>query len=173
MFQNIIFIGGIHGVGKGTLCSKVREVFEIEYLSASELIKWAELNSDPKNKLVTDIPSMQDRLIQELHHRVEPNRKYILDGHFCLFDRYGNVDQVPFSTFFQIDPILITVVIAEPEAIVQRLNDRDSKFYDLQMIRHMQDEEISYGKSVSRRLNRPFLVVEGDEQVLVEVINNI
>lgn len=173
MFQNIIFLGGIHGVGKGTLCSKVKKVLEIEHLSASELLKWAEVNADSKNKLVADIPSMQDRLILGLHQRVEQNRKYLLDGHFCLFDSQGKVEHVPFDTFSKIDPILISVLIAEPEAIVQRLTERDRKAYDLQLIRQMQEEEITYGKWVADQLKKPFLVMEEDEQILVDAINKI
>jgi adenylate kinase len=173
MFKNIIFIGGIHGVGKGTICSKVKEVLEIEHLSASELLKWNEVNEDPKNKLVADIPSMQDRLIMGLRERVEPNRKYLLDGHFCLFDGKGKVEHVPFDTFSKIDPILISVLTAEPEAIVRRLTERDSKAYDLQLIRQMQEEEITYGKWVAGKLNKPFLVMEGDEQVFIDAINEI
>ena len=173
MYGNIIFLGGIHGVGKGTLCFKVKELLDIEHLSASELLKWAELNADPKNKLVADIPSMQDRLILGLHQRVEPNRKYLLDGHFCLFDSKGKVEHVPFDTFSKIDPILISVLRAEPEAIVQRLTERDSKAYDLQLIRQMQEEEITYGKYVADQLKKPFLVMEEDEQILVDAINKI
>lgn len=149
MNRKIIFLGGIHGVGKGTLCSKVKEVLEIEHLSASELLRWAEVTADPKSKLVVDIPSMQDRLILGLNQRVEPSRKYLLDGHFCLFDSKGKVEHVPFATFSKIDPILISVLNAEPEAIVQRLTERDGKAYDLQLIRQMQEEEITYGKWVA------------------------
>lgn len=171
MFQNIIFLGGIHGAGKGTLCSKVKEVLDIEHLSASELLRWTEVNTDPKNKLVADIPSMQDRLILGLHQRVEPNRKYLLDGHFCLFDSQGKLEYVPFDTFSQIDPILISVLTAEPETIIQRLTERDGKAYDIQLIRQMQEEEITYGKWVAGKLNKPFLLMEGEEQVLIDAIN--
>ncbi|GAA0878972.1 hypothetical protein GCM10009119_19400 [Algoriphagus jejuensis] len=173
MFNNIIFLGGIHGVGKGTFCSKVKELLDIEHLSASELLRWAEVNAEPRNKLVADIPSMQGRLILGLHQRVEPTRKYLLDGHFCLFDSKGKVELVPFDTFSKIDPILISVLTAEPEAIVRRLTERDGKAYDLQVIRQMQEEEITYGKWVAGKLNKPFLVMERDEQVLVDAINTI
>ena len=37
--KNIIFIGGIHGVGKGTLCEKVCNDLNIRHLSASEVLK--------------------------------------------------------------------------------------------------------------------------------------
>lgn len=37
--SNIIFIAGIHGVGKSTLCKKLSSRYNIEHYSASELIK--------------------------------------------------------------------------------------------------------------------------------------
>jgi adenylate kinase len=55
MFKNIFFIGGIHGVGKSTICQQVCREMNIEYLSASELLKWGEINDDVKNKNVEDI----------------------------------------------------------------------------------------------------------------------
>ncbi|MGX7835966.1 AAA family ATPase, partial [Campylobacter fetus subsp. venerealis] len=74
MFKNITFLGGIHGVGKGTLCSKIKKQLDIEHLTASELLNWKEVNEDPKNKLVADIPDMQDRLIHSLRLKVEQGR---------------------------------------------------------------------------------------------------
>ncbi len=172
MFKNIFFLGGIHGVGKGTLCTSIKNQLEIEHLTASELLKWDEVNVDPKNKLVVDIPSMQNRLILGLHQRVKPDRKYLLDGHFCLFDSLGKVEHVPFSTFSKIDPVLISVLTAKPEIIVKRLSERDDKPYDLQIIHHMQEEEIAYAKSIANQLDVPFLLIDADSQVLVDLIKD-
>lgn len=173
MYGNIIFLGGIHGVGKGTLCSKIKKEVEIEHLTASELLKWIEVNTDPKNKLVADIPSMQDRLIAGLHQKVEPGRKFLLDGHFCLFDNVGNVEHVPFTTFSKINPVLISVLTEEPEIIVQRLSERDGRSYELKLIRQMQKEEITYGKWVANQLKISFLPLKADYQILVDAIKKI
>lgn len=35
----LIFIAGVHGVGKGYLCSFAKEELEVNHISASELIK--------------------------------------------------------------------------------------------------------------------------------------
>ena len=60
--KNIIFIGGIHGVGKGTLCEKVCNELNLQHLSASEVLKWEEI-SEKENKLVNDFTLTQNRLI--------------------------------------------------------------------------------------------------------------
>ena len=173
MVDNIIFLGGIHGVGKGTLCSKIKDQHDIEHLTASELLKWTEVNEDPKNKMVTDIQNMQDRLIHGLKLRVEEGRKYLLDGHFCLFDSQGSVNRVPFSTFSGINPIFISVLVTDPEIIVQRLTARDGKPYELKVIQQMQQEEVTYGKWVADQLCTPFLLVEKDIQPLVNAISQL
>jgi len=35
MLDNITFIGGIHGVGKSTICRQICDEIKLEYLSAS------------------------------------------------------------------------------------------------------------------------------------------
>ncbi|WP_339880564.1 ATP-binding protein [uncultured Algoriphagus sp.] len=173
MSSSIIFIGGIHGVGKGTLCSKIKDQLDVEHLIASELLKWTEVNKDPKNKLVADIQDMQDRLIHELKLRMEQGRKYLLDGHFCLFDSQGIVNRVPFATFSGINPVLVSVLITDPEIIVKRLTARDGKPYELKVIQQMQQEEVTYGKCVADQLGKPFLLVEKDVQPLVNAISQL
>ena len=39
----IIFIGGIHGVGKGTICKEIASKTDIIHITASEIIKWNEI----------------------------------------------------------------------------------------------------------------------------------
>ena len=171
MHNNIIFIGGIHGSGKGTICTRICQKLNIEHLTASEILNWSEISSNVGNKFVTNIPSTQHRLILGLKNRILPNKKYILDGHFCLFNSEGEVENIQFETFFIIDPILVSVVICDPTVIVQRLNFRDGKFYDLELIAQMQTNEIEYGSDVAKKLNKPFIIVEKDESLLIQAIN--
>ncbi|MDG1730294.1 MAG: AAA family ATPase [Algibacter sp.] len=39
MIDNIIFAGGIHGAGKGTICKELSQSFKFNHLSASEVLK--------------------------------------------------------------------------------------------------------------------------------------
>jgi len=49
--RNIIFIGGIHGSGKGVICENIVENSNLIHLTASEVLKWHELSSQA-NKVV-------------------------------------------------------------------------------------------------------------------------
>ena len=66
MKNDIIFIGGIHGVGKGTLCERIESELGIVHLSASEVLKWKDFNVDSSDKRVADIDATQDRLLKNL-----------------------------------------------------------------------------------------------------------
>ncbi|MBK7669563.1 MAG: AAA family ATPase [Sphingobacteriaceae bacterium] len=89
MLENISFVGGIHGVGKSTICKSICGKFNINYLSASEVLKWSKLNTDIKNKKVDDISFTQDLLINGLNEQVNKSEHYILAGHYCLFNKMG------------------------------------------------------------------------------------
>ena len=60
--KNIIFIGGIHGVGKGTVCKEIASKTDLIHITASEILKWNEISSSD-NKFVNNISSTQERLI--------------------------------------------------------------------------------------------------------------
>ena len=61
--KQIVFIGGIHGVGKGTLCREIEKVIQVETISASDLLKWNEVSKEFGNKAVTNI---NDKALQQL-----------------------------------------------------------------------------------------------------------
>ncbi len=153
LFSNISFIGGIHGVGKSTICKTLCTDLYIQYLSASEVLKWAEMNEDIKNKKVQDIPLTQDRLINGLIKRVEKKYQYLLDGHYCLLDKTDKVVRVPFATFEAINPASLHLIIGDVAEIKARLELRDHRAYDLNLLKNMQDQEIDYAKELSKKLN--------------------
>jgi len=101
--KNIIFIGGIHGVGKGTLCEKVCNDLNLLHLSASEVLKWEEI-SEKDNKLVKDFTLTQNRLITNLQQIVKENERYVLDGHYCLLNNDNVPKKIDFDTFKSIHP---------------------------------------------------------------------
>lgn len=163
MFQNIVFIGGIHGAGKGTVCSEVCSGFNLHHLSASEVLKWSQVSKDANNKLVSNIQNTQSRLIDGLKNTVKADERYILDGHFCLLDSMGIVRPIPVDVFSSIAPVLFAVVICDAELIAKRLIKRDSKVYDVDTLRDMQEQEVEYGKKLANILNKPFVEIPYDD----------
>lgn len=150
MFHQIAFIGGIHGVGKSTICKHICRELNLEYLSASELLKWKDINEDAKNKKVKDIPDTQNRLILALTHRVQQDKNYLLDGHYCLLNSNDEVVNIPLDTFEKINPFSLNIILGNVAEIKKRLEMRDNKLYDYALLERLQNEELSYAKHLSK-----------------------
>lgn len=150
--NRIAFIGGIHGVGKSTICRHICNELNLEYLSASELLKWKDINEDAKNKKVKDIPDTQNRLILGLKDTVQIGKYYLLDGHYCLLNSNNEVVNVPLETFKTINPFSLNLILGEISEIKKRLETRDKKPYDYAFLENLQREELTYAKHLSKTL---------------------
>ncbi len=149
----LIFVGGIHGVGKSTLCARICSEFGIQYLLASRLIKDIKNDLSEISKRVGNIDQNQNYLIAGLKKIVVSNKWYILDGHFTLFDSHGYIQAVPYSTFHDIVPAALIVLSDEPDSIRKRLLKRDGIDYDVNVLTTMQDSEIKHARLIGARLN--------------------
>lgn len=169
MFNGVTFIGGIHGVGKSTVCQNICHELNMEYLSASELLKWREINEDSSNKKVKDIPDTQNRLIGGLRNTVQKGKFYLLDGHYCLLNSNNEVINIPLDTFRQINPIALNIIIGDITEIKKRLEMRDNKSYDFNLLDHLQNSELTYAKSLSKILGLPLNI--GTQNDYAEMIS--
>ena len=109
----MIFVSGVHGVGKDYFSKRMEKILGIKSYSASELIeKYGNLNFN-SNKRTTNINGNQHYLIQAIKSGNLP-REYILNGHFCLLNSNGEVEKVPINTFYQLNPSKIILAINNP-----------------------------------------------------------
>jgi adenylate kinase len=172
MTNNIIFIGGIHGVGKGTICQKLSERYNFIHISASEVLKWEEI-SEKENKNVKNFQSTQERLIYGLNEIIKPDKKYLLDGHFCLLNSEGFPESIPEVTFSDINPSAIVIITCDLKTILNRLQNRDSRLYDITILRKMQKLELESAEKISLKLNLPFFNIESsDDESLQDFLTN-
>lgn len=168
--DNLVFIGGIHGVGKSTICKKICVETNLIHITASDVLKWDEL-SKPDNKKAINIKDTQERLIGGLN-RIIDNRTYLLDGHFCLFNAKGEVERIPKETFEKINPMLVAIVIDDVEQIQERINKKDNRLYDIETLEKMQITEIEYSKYIALVLNVPLIEIKnGNYQPLKNYYN--
>jgi len=168
--KNIIFIGGIHGVGKGTICKEIALKTDLIHFTASQILKWEEI-SDSDNKLVKNITSTQDRLLKGLKNLIKKDKKYLLDGHFCLLNSNEIPSRIDEDTFDQINPKVIAIVIDDVERIVKRLEARDGKIYDIKILNELQKIEIEYAKYLSDKYSIPYIEIkDGNYTQLMEII---
>ena len=175
MEHKIIFIGGVHGVGKTFLCNTVREELDIDHYSASDLIKKVKNVKFPTNKHIKGIGGNQNALIIALDKYINSETVCLLDGHFCLLDNQGEVVEVPMAIFSSLSPIAIIVLNDEPSSIYARIKDRDGEVAGVDGITKFQESEIKYSKLVSETLGAPYLLANPttEAEVIKDFIRNV
>lgn len=157
MQRKIIFVGGVHGVGKTTLCNSLCSKFNVIHHSASDLISKLKQIDLPSNKRVDNIDGNQDTLITAINEYLEFDKHYLLDGHFCLLDQDKRVTKIPLSTYTAISPMAVLLLYDDPRNIYARLKERDKERYQMDLLISFQQEEILYSESVASGLNIPYL----------------
>ena len=65
--NGVIFVAGVYGVGKSTLCEKLSKELSIPFYSASDLISKVNGESYGTNKVVKDKSQNQDILADVIH----------------------------------------------------------------------------------------------------------
>lgn len=159
--KSIHFIGGIHGVGKGTICRGINQSLGITTISASTLLKWDQVSESPENKSVKDIPDTQNRLIKGIQNL--ENGIYLIDGHFTLFDAYYNITKIELEVFQAMSLFSLALVLNDPIVIAERLSQRDGMNYDYRLLQKMQNAEAEQAEFMSSKLKVPLFVIKNGE----------
>jgi adenylate kinase len=161
----MLFISGIHGVGKSYFCDKVKADLGIATFSASRLISERKHAGFSSDKLIPDINKNQPYLlaaVQELN-ATDPN--YLLDGHFCLLNGEGKVTRIPKETFAVLKPDAIVLLTEKPDVIAVRRKQRDNIDHNVDKIKRFQDEEAAYAAEVAETLGIPIKVSAGADDL--------
>lgn len=146
-----LFVGGLHGVGKSTLCDSTFAPAGYHCVTASSLIRLAKTHSD-HGKLVDDISDNQAALLKQLELEKETRRHLLLDGHFCLLNGQGVVEPIDIDVFKAMAPSALLLVKCDPQVVAARLNNRDGKNWSPEMLRDFQEEEENHAVRVSEAL---------------------
>lgn len=171
----MIFIGGVHGVGKTFFCNKVSEKIEIPHFSSSELIAKQKSELFGPDKRVVDTDGNQDYLINALQYLNINNNKFLLDGHFCLLNKKGDIVKLPKETFSRLSPSIIIILTDSSEVISQRLYKRDNKNYSIDLLDRFQKTELNYANEISIKQNIPIYNFKNGEPIedLITFIKNV
>lgn len=158
-----VFVSGVHGVGKTTICSKVAREFGWRHETASGIIKREKASAILDNsKVVQDVNGNQRLLVRGLSKIASGlDVKMILDGHFTLKNKEGDYESVDQSVFAALNIDAFILIIDEPQAILRRINDRDgnSEHSILSVIKH-QEAELSHARNLAVGLSKPLKIVE-------------
>jgi len=152
--KKIVFIAGIHGVGKTTFCKKIQKDVAIKHYSCSTLIKE---NSDyiETSKAIDKAERNQLVLIEALNQISD--EKLLLDGHFCLIDKSNSVLRLDDSVFESLNLSAIVVLTCDVETIYNRLQERDGATFNIELLQELQDGELEMAVKISSKLKIPLI----------------
>lgn len=170
----VVFVAGVHGVGKTYLCERFAAQNGIMHSSASSLIR-SELKSAnwESNKLVSDIDANQVALTKAVNRLTENHVKLLLDGHFVLKGPDGLLIEVDENTFKELSLSAIALIEAAPDTVRDRLlsRDKNSEAGDISTFLKAEKERAIH---ISNLLNIPLLILnQPSDQVFQENINSL
>ena len=121
MFGDVIFVSGVYGVGKSTLCNVLGDSLNIPFFSSSDLISEKNGEEYGANKSVKNKESNQYLLIKALEEKMKCFPKILLAGHFCIFDGNNNIDLLPEFVYKELH--LSKIILLEADTLTRKLKN--------------------------------------------------
>ena len=157
-----ILLVGIHGVGKTTLLNKLKESIDLTALSISDLIRQAGNDIKREEKHTKNIQNNQFLWKEKLkEYSFLKDELVVLDGHFTLLDKNGDIVELPFETFDGIEFRKIVLKRELSSVIKDRLENRDGTEWTIELIDNFQDVETKRVQQFSVQRNIPLLEING------------
>lgn len=168
----MIFVSGIHGVGKTYFCNMIKEKLGIKNYSASQLIARRREKGFSADKFVSDIDDNQVLLLDAINELRQADKEFILDGHFCLLNEDGVITRIPMETYTLLKPNTMILLLESPKIIAERRLQRDGIQQDERTINDFQEAEKAYATEIARQLNIPLEISSGASDLgrIVEII---
>ena len=170
----VIFLAGVHGVGKTFLGKPVAESLGFKHATASDLIR-EELGGQSwqDNKHTSNVNENQEALIAAVS-RISKKIPLILDGHFVLRNTYGDIVPLPTNIVNRL-AIKSVILMESPSNIIASRLDARGASQSLQEIEEIAIKEVNHARYVCDELNIPFvkLFSTTQEQLRIAVEKSI
>ena len=173
--MSVIFLAGIHGVGKGYLGSPVAKLLEMNHCTASQLIREEKGRATwGKDKLVTEVDDNQLALIRAVTRRHEAEQMMLLDGHFVLRSATGDLVRLPVEVFSSLHLSGVILLTENAPIIASRLAGRDSVSPSAASIAELANAEVAHAQHVCRALHIPLIVIQSpNETTLTDAVTQL
>lgn len=155
---SVVFVSGVYGVGKSTLCERLSKRCRINYYSAGDVISNVNGEKYGSNKTVKDKELNQYILVEKITEKLESERIILLAGHFCILGNDGEVEQLPLHIYSKLQLSSIILLESEPDIIIQNLNRRDGKEYSVKQIETFLCTERNCAMHTAESLNIPLRI---------------
>ncbi len=178
--MKIVFVGGIHGVGKSTLCARIAAKSNVLHVKASSLIRDPSRNSDtPGQKLVQDVSANQAVLVARFREVMNSctAQAILIDGHFALGKPDGTTERVAANVFAALRVSSLVCLLDAPSAVAGRLKARDASAPEESYLALLQAAELEQAANVSKAMGVRLSIVnalsaEGQAAVVEHLLEN-
>ena len=150
-----IFIAGVYGTGKSTMCSALSEILHIPAFSAGDLISAINGEQYGTNKAVSDKSNNQVLLAERVRQLTQENEKIILAGHFCIFNADNGVEVLPESVYPALNISRIILLETDTQTVITNLRRRDGKDYSVKSVSVLIEKEREQSERIAKQLNCP------------------
>ena len=166
--QALVFVGGVHGAGKSSICRALAALLPASHVTAGGLIRENASNATVTvgsgNKAVPNVDANQLLLLRglELHRARLDDKPILLDGHFSLLDANGGVVAIPLAVYESLAPVAVVLVEADDETVRKRRVERDGEAPLLETISLLSARERESADTVCEALGIRIINVRGD-----------
>lgn len=158
--MSVIFLAGVHGVGKGFLGTPVANSMDITHFTASQLIREEKGQSTwGTDKKTSDLDDNQLALIRAVAQRRLTHSSILLDGHFVLRNAQGVLTPLATSVFKELRLKGVILLTEAESVIVSRLALRDKGMPDIQAISELAAAELTHAQAVCTELELPLVKI--------------
>lgn len=155
-----IFVGGIHGVGKTYLASRLPVGSGLLHTSASKLIReecaLPDWNAD---KRVANADENQVALARAVARHNASGTALLLDGHFVLLNTDGEFVSLGPEVFRTLSLNAVLLIESDPKVIESRVHKRDDVWRDPQWLEAFITKERAQCEFVCRELDLPLRIL--------------
>ena len=174
--MSVIFVAGVHGVGKTTCCTEATKILLVPHYTASSVIKSEKASAiSGLSKKVRDVNENQDHLINGVQKIIDAGaRRFILDGHFTILSSQGQVMAIDVEVFARLNIGAVVVYQDDPHQIHARLHIRDKSGSDVVSITAHQNMELEHARAVTATLQVPIVHLSAfDSSGLIEIASSV
>lgn len=159
--SQMVFVGGVHGVGKSTICRDVFDTLGYECVTASSLISAYGRETD-HDKRVDHVEENQSLLLEALDKAKAKNGRLLLDGHYTLINGQGDIKPIDIEVFQAMRPNHLILIKGEPGLIAERLQSRDKKLWTKSFIAKFQEAEEAHARHVAKDIGVALRIMSND-----------
>lgn len=153
----IIFVAGVHAVGKTYLGAPAAKKMGLRYATASQLIREERgLQSWGGDKRVVGIDENQAALISAINRLRSSGEKLMLDGHFVLRGANGEFSEINLHIFRDLQIGAVLLLQASTDVVIERLRARGDSSWTESELQIFSELEATHANRIADQLGVAF-----------------